>query len=47
MTVEYVKVDRVVLEELLKEINELKKLAKEQLCLTKTAKRGRGLEELR
>jgi predicted RecB family endonuclease len=47
MTVEYVKVDRVVLEELLKEVSELKKLAKEQLFLTKTEKRGRGLEELR
>ena len=47
MTVEYVKVDRVVLEELLKEVSEIKKLAKEQLCLTNTEKRGRGLEELR
>jgi hypothetical protein len=47
MIVEYVKVDRLLLEEILKEIGELKKLAKEQLdTCTKTGKR-RGLEELK
>jgi hypothetical protein len=45
MNAEYVKVDRVVLEELLKEISEIKKLAKEQSTLTKTEKRE--LEELK
>ena len=50
MTTEYVKVDRVVLEEILKEISEIKKLAKEQLIFcANTAKRvkGRRVEELR
>ena len=50
MTTEYVKVDRVMLEELLQEISELKKLAKEQtdFC-TNTEKRARKrlLEELK
>jgi hypothetical protein len=46
MTAEYVKVDRLLLEELLKEIGELKKLAKEQTDFYTNAKR-RGLEELK
>ena len=50
MTVEYVKVDRVVLEEILREVSELKKLAKEQLVFcanTEKRVKGRGVEELR
>ena len=51
MTAEYVKVDRVVLEEILQEVSELKKLAKEQLAFcantAKRVKERRGLEELK
>ena len=50
MTAEYVKVDRAVLEEILREISEIKKLAKEQtdFCAN-TAKRvkEKEVEELR
>ena len=50
MTAEYVKVDRVMLEEILKEISEIKKLAKEQLdfCAnTEKRVKGRRVEELK
>jgi len=50
MTVEYVKVYRVVLEEILKEISEIKKLAKEQLVFcanTEKQVKGRRVEELK
>ena len=50
MTAEYVKVDRVMLEEILREISEIKKLAKEQLTFcanTEKPVKGRRVEELK